>query len=1340
MAWPRRQQTEREPVSAADDVHAEPAVISRPTQQWSSCSAASAEPATVEGSQSIGGQATSRPLSSSALGVFSISIAADCGRDDSGAQPEEGDPVTVTAAGTATVTEDGEWQIAAQQTTRGRTAAVTMGEAERLPAVSHGSGARTVSSDWARRHRLQARSRTCSLIRSWGVVSVPTDGGTTGSGTGGGQADDALVNSCSASCHVVAMDSRLGRPRGVVLADGWGMDRLTEAVQDHDARVNGSSAPCRLVVMDRLCHEAILGLPWLRAGDVVLSCGPVITWYGKPLPSRQGLGIAHGRAAEDWAQLQQLVAATQADIKASTVMDSRARLQPQWAAEMRSDSNASTAIESRARLQPQSVAERRSDITPTVTESRARLQSQSVAEMRWSITSTVPEGRARPQSQPVAEMRSAVNASTAAQDYAPQLLDQVVAEMESGVNASAAEGRARPQMDAAMGVRADDEHCQVRRVTVVEGDVRVEPTLATSLMPVFPVIQLDRRELHSSAVTGSERWLQSAAQQGGDSPVLEDGQQLLRRSWRGQDEDAAQRQQTALDSCIESQTHCGGTWGALEDELQERHRGGRTASRHSLKGRTADRDGDGEKGRQRQGVRAAQSVDDAAGRVSGLEAAADDGAERDKRGRGLTAAGARGGAGALAAHPGRGREDQGAHAGRAKGGAQATTRGLRCHAGRGGRHRGHGQEGGRQSRAAAQTGAVRSLRLRRPALERQQRGSGRQERGRARARVDSQSTLAARGLAAGSYRARDGERGLRGREPHGDRLGPERAAGRGRGLYGGTAQLKLRLGDMRCVTDDSRADDSQPEGRATRGSTTCHCPSDSRCDRASSGLDPCCYTAAQRKRGRTGTGRNRGRGRSSCRGKRETVRRIVYLTRAATAGQAEVELQDITVTVGRTHQKILDRTQLPRLAEEQRRAGQHEALEVLEMEWLSEMKRMDEGLAAAMEIGHATASANDVLTPGCDTEAEREAEQLAAHRQREARAAGSRQQPGSRPWSSASAASPAHCAGGGDGGATRAAMSDAQQRGRRILMPWCAAARHREAQSGDESSRSGAEEMQHLSEDELVERQEALGEPDAEKDRRRDQGDEEVARRCRGRTTEQQQQQPQQGGIHRQQDRHDCHSAVTVGVGQQADAAKQGVIEARTWNQSGQQLQHSGSGRRRASDQRGGGRVAGAEGVMQVATAARGQARSTQQRPAARGRSLTVGGRRGSRGRAGRWCGRQPGGSGRSAREPAAPAHDMTTPLTAEGEEEGHPVPGEVERIRRQRQHLGEGGGPRARQRRGGRLRAPAATGAWRGGRRRDGGDGGQQRQLRCIADPRRAQGGGEQLTRLRSAGAQRTV
>ena len=283
----------------------------------------------------------------------------------------------------------------------------------------------------------------------------------------------------------------------------------------------------------------------------------------------------------------------------------------------------------------------------------------------------------------------------------------------------------------------------------------------------------------------------------------------------------------------------------------------------------------------------------------------------------------------------------------------------------------------------------------------------------------------------------------------------------------------------------------------------------------------------------------------------------------------------------------------------------------------------------------------------------------------------------------------------------------------------------RDEESGIEgTARRAADSHELLHRPALSERQE--GEPDAEKDRRWDQGDEEVARRCRGRTTQQQQQQqlqPQQGGIHRQQDRHDCHSAVTVGVGQQADAAKQGVIESRTWNKSGQQLQHSGSGRRRASDQRGGGRVAGAESVMHVATAARGQARSTQQRPAARGRSLRVGGRRSSRGRAGRWCGRQPGGSGRSAREPAAPAHDMTTPLTAEGEEEGHPLPGEVERIRRQRQQLGEGGGPRARQRRGGRLRAPTASGAWRGGRRRDGGDGGQQRQLRCTAAPRRAQG-----------------
>ena len=67
------------------------------------------------------------------------------------------------------------------------------------------------------------------------------------------------------------------------------------AVQVDDALVNGSSAPCRLVVMDQLSHDVILGLPWLRAAGVVLGCGPVITWNGKPLPLRAA-GARHRRS------------------------------------------------------------------------------------------------------------------------------------------------------------------------------------------------------------------------------------------------------------------------------------------------------------------------------------------------------------------------------------------------------------------------------------------------------------------------------------------------------------------------------------------------------------------------------------------------------------------------------------------------------------------------------------------------------------------------------------------------------------------------------------------------------------------------------------------------------------------------------------------------------------------------------------------------------------------------------------------------------------------------------------------------------------------------------------
>ena len=42
-------------------------------------------------------------------------------------------------------------------------------------------------------------------------------------------------------------------------------------------------APCILLVMDRLSHNVILGMPWLKKARVTLGCGEVLKWNGKPL-------------------------------------------------------------------------------------------------------------------------------------------------------------------------------------------------------------------------------------------------------------------------------------------------------------------------------------------------------------------------------------------------------------------------------------------------------------------------------------------------------------------------------------------------------------------------------------------------------------------------------------------------------------------------------------------------------------------------------------------------------------------------------------------------------------------------------------------------------------------------------------------------------------------------------------------------------------------------------------------------------------------------------------------------------------------------------------------------
>jgi hypothetical protein len=57
----------------------------------------------------------------------------------------------------------------------------------------------------------------------------------------------------------------------------------TGAVVAKSVRVNGSFAPCILLVMDRLSHNIILGMPWLKKARVTLGCGEVLKWNGKPL-------------------------------------------------------------------------------------------------------------------------------------------------------------------------------------------------------------------------------------------------------------------------------------------------------------------------------------------------------------------------------------------------------------------------------------------------------------------------------------------------------------------------------------------------------------------------------------------------------------------------------------------------------------------------------------------------------------------------------------------------------------------------------------------------------------------------------------------------------------------------------------------------------------------------------------------------------------------------------------------------------------------------------------------------------------------------------------------------
>jgi predicted aspartyl protease len=88
----------------------------------------------------------------------------------------------------------------------------------------------------------------------------------------GHQCADVLVDP-GASSNFVRQDwvrrvrlptEKLSAPLEVTLADGKVGATLTHVVRVKALTTQGSTAPCHLTVMERLSHEVILGLPWLR--------------------------------------------------------------------------------------------------------------------------------------------------------------------------------------------------------------------------------------------------------------------------------------------------------------------------------------------------------------------------------------------------------------------------------------------------------------------------------------------------------------------------------------------------------------------------------------------------------------------------------------------------------------------------------------------------------------------------------------------------------------------------------------------------------------------------------------------------------------------------------------------------------------------------------------------------------------------------------------------------------------------------------------------------------------------------------------------------------------------
>ncbi|MGH9652398.1 MAG: retroviral-like aspartic protease family protein, partial [Bryobacteraceae bacterium] len=81
---------------------------------------------------------------------------------------------------------------------------------------------------------------------------------------------------------------KLSRPLHVSLADGKTSMTLKDVVRAEAVKTQGSTAPCSLNVMDRLNHQIILGLNWLKAANVTVTYGQDMLWNGKPLLLQRG--------------------------------------------------------------------------------------------------------------------------------------------------------------------------------------------------------------------------------------------------------------------------------------------------------------------------------------------------------------------------------------------------------------------------------------------------------------------------------------------------------------------------------------------------------------------------------------------------------------------------------------------------------------------------------------------------------------------------------------------------------------------------------------------------------------------------------------------------------------------------------------------------------------------------------------------------------------------------------------------------------------------------------------------------------------------------------------------